>query len=187
MGRIKLVAVAALFPLVMAACANGEENGAGTDAQPEESADATVAVEDSDLGQIVVDAEGKTLYVFLADEGSDSTCYDDCEAAWPPLTVEGDPAAGEGIDASLLGTTEREDGSSTSSTVSRCAPRTTSWRCCTLSRASRSPRASSPLPCVAARCWPSARSTACGRSASPSRRGSAAAPRCTPSWPEGER
>jgi predicted lipoprotein with Yx(FWY)xxD motif len=111
MGRIKVVAVAALFPLVMAACSNGEENGVGTDAQPEESADATVAVEDSDLGQIVVDAEGKTLYVFLADEGSDSTCYDDCEAAWPPLTVEGDPAAGEGIDASLLGTTEREDGS----------------------------------------------------------------------------
>ena len=89
MGRIKMVAVAALFPLVLAACSNGEENGAGTDAQPEESADATVAVEDSDLGQIVVDAEGKTLYVFLADEGSDSTCYDDCEAAWPPLTVEG--------------------------------------------------------------------------------------------------
>jgi predicted lipoprotein with Yx(FWY)xxD motif len=111
MGRIKVIAVAALFPLVMAACSNGEEDGAGTDAQPEESADATVAVEDSDLGQIVVDADGKTLYVFLADEGSDSTCYDDCEAAWPPLTIEGDPAAGEGIDASLLGTTEREDGS----------------------------------------------------------------------------
>ena len=49
--------------------------------------------------------------MFLADEGSESTCYDDCESAWPPLTVDGDPAAGEGIDGSLLGTTEREDGS----------------------------------------------------------------------------
>jgi predicted lipoprotein with Yx(FWY)xxD motif len=68
-------------------------------------------VEDSDLGEIVVDAEGRTLYVFLADTGSDSTCYDDCEASWPPLTVEGEPVAGEGIDGSLLGTTEREDGS----------------------------------------------------------------------------
>jgi predicted lipoprotein with Yx(FWY)xxD motif len=111
MGRIKVIAVAALFPLLMAACSDDEPSAGGTDGQPEGSADATVAVEDSDLGQIVVDAEGKTLYVFLADEGTESTCYDDCEAAWPPLTVDGDPAAGEGIDGSLLGATEREDGS----------------------------------------------------------------------------
>ncbi len=76
----------------------------------EEPADATVAVEDSDFGQIVVDAEGRTLYVFLVDEGTESTCYEDCEASWPPLTVEGDPVAGDGIDGPL-GTTEREDGS----------------------------------------------------------------------------
>lgn len=110
MGRFKMVAIVALFPLVMAGCSDDGTDG-GTEPQPDETAEATVAVEDSDLGQIVVDAEGKTLYVFLADEGSDSTCYDDCEAAWPPLTVEGDPGAAEGIDASLLGTTEREDGS----------------------------------------------------------------------------
>jgi predicted lipoprotein with Yx(FWY)xxD motif len=114
--------VAALCSLVMAACSNQEEPGDGarepteqTDSEtPEQSeppADATVAVEDSDLGQIVVDAEGRTLYVFLVDETSESTCYDDCEASWPPLTVDGDPVAGEGIDASVLGTTEREDGS----------------------------------------------------------------------------
>ena len=111
MGRIKVVAVAALFALVMAGCSDDGETDGGAEPQPEETGEATVAIEDSDLGQIVVDAEGKTLYVFLADEGSDSTCYDDCEAAWPPLTVEGDPAAGEGVDAALLGTTEREDGS----------------------------------------------------------------------------
>lgn len=111
MGRIKVIAVASLFPLLMAACSDDEPSSGGAEPQPDDTAEATVAVEDSDLGQIVVDAEGKTLYVFLADEGSDSTCYDDCEAAWPPLTVDGDPAAGEGIDGSLLGTTEREDGS----------------------------------------------------------------------------
>jgi len=117
-GRIKVLAVAALFPLVLGACSEDAEPGDGTSSPTESSepspepAEATVAVEDSDLGQIVVDAaEGRTLYVFLVDEGTESTCYDDCEASWPPLTVDGDPAAGEGIDASLLGTTEREDGS----------------------------------------------------------------------------
>jgi predicted lipoprotein with Yx(FWY)xxD motif len=110
LGRIRLLSAAALSLLVMAGCSNGEEPADGTEGQPEEPAEATVAVEDSDLGEIVVDAEGRTLYVFLADEGSESTCYDECEASWPPLTVEGDPVPGDGVDASLLGTTEREDG-----------------------------------------------------------------------------
>ena len=72
--------------------------------------DATVAVAESDLGEILVDAEGLTAYVFLSDEGGESTCYDECESAWPPITVDGDPVAGEGVDGSLLGTTERDDG-----------------------------------------------------------------------------
>ena len=49
-----------------------------------------------------------TLYLFKADEGSTSTCYDDC-AAWPPLEADA-PTGGDGIDAGLLGTTERDDG-----------------------------------------------------------------------------
>ena len=117
-ARIKVLAVAALFPIVMGACSDDVDTGGGGTPSASESPEpseeptaATVAVEDSDLGQIVVDSEGRTLYVFLADTGSESTCYDECEDSWPPLTVEGDPAAGEGIDASLLGTTEREDGS----------------------------------------------------------------------------
>jgi predicted lipoprotein with Yx(FWY)xxD motif len=114
---MRLVAVAALCSLVLAACGDEVTPGGSESPEPSESAgqseapaDATVAVEDSDLGQIVVDAEGRTLYVFLADTGAESTCYDDCEENWPPLTVDEEPVAGEGIDGPL-GTTEREDGS----------------------------------------------------------------------------
>jgi predicted lipoprotein with Yx(FWY)xxD motif len=109
-GRIRFLASAATLPLVVAACASGDNTDAAGDNEPDRSAEATVAVEESEHGEMDVDGEGRTLYVFLVDEGSESTCYDDCEANWPPLTVEGDPA-GEDVDASLLGTTEREDGS----------------------------------------------------------------------------
>jgi predicted lipoprotein with Yx(FWY)xxD motif len=111
--RLRLVAVAGTFALMTAACSNGDDAGDGAESpEPTEApAEATVAVEESDLGEIVVDAEGRTLYVFLADESSESTCYDECEETWPPLTVDGEPVAGDGVDGSLLGTSDRTDGS----------------------------------------------------------------------------
>ena len=74
--------------------------------------DATIALADSSLGMIIVDAEGKTLYGFTNDTAGESTCYDQCEQNWPPLLAT-DPAAigvGEGLDASLLTTVARTDG-----------------------------------------------------------------------------
>lgn len=68
----------------------------------------TVEVTSSDLGDILVDGEGVTLYVFDNDTDENSTCYDECEANWPPVT--GEATAGEGADESLLGTSERDDG-----------------------------------------------------------------------------
>lgn len=58
----------------------------------------------------LVDAEGMSLYLFLNDAENVSNCYDQCAENWPPLLVEGEPTAGEGVDPELLGTTEREDG-----------------------------------------------------------------------------
>ena len=66
--------------------------------------------EQEPYGAYLVDAEGRALYLFLADSAEESACYDDCANAWPPLLTDGDPAAGDGVDASMLGTLEREDG-----------------------------------------------------------------------------
>ena len=109
---IRTMAVMGSLTLALVACSDdgGTIDEGGGPESPTEAAEATVAVEDSELGEIVVDAEGTTLYVFLADEGAESTCYEGCVENWPPLTVEGEPVAGEGIDASL-GTSERTDGS----------------------------------------------------------------------------
>ncbi|MGI5231829.1 hypothetical protein [Actinoallomurus sp. CA-142502] len=43
-----------------------------------------VAVRDSKLGKILVDGQGRTLYLFEADKGTKSTCYGACARAWPP-------------------------------------------------------------------------------------------------------
>ncbi|HZT14474.1 MAG TPA: hypothetical protein VFA19_00875 [Gaiellaceae bacterium] len=72
---------------------------------------ATVAVGSTSLGSVLVDATGRTLYLFTPDSGGTSTCYGQCATTWPPLTVTGTPVAGTGVDASLLGTTTRTDGS----------------------------------------------------------------------------
>ena len=72
---------------------------------------ATVAVAESDFGPILVDAEGKTLYMFKPDTAGEPTCYDDCETNWPPLVVTGEITVGEGLDAATFTTVARTDGS----------------------------------------------------------------------------
>jgi predicted lipoprotein with Yx(FWY)xxD motif len=68
----------------------------------------TVMTADSDLGTILVDGEGMTLYLFTNDSPGVSTCEGGCLDAWPPLL--GEPEAGAGANADLLGTIERSDG-----------------------------------------------------------------------------
>jgi predicted lipoprotein with Yx(FWY)xxD motif len=63
-----------------------------------------------DLGSILVDSKGMTLYLFTKDTPNTSNCYEKCATAWPPLLTEGAPIAGEGIDPVKLGTTNRTDG-----------------------------------------------------------------------------
>ena len=98
MSRIRpltLVASAAAAPLIalaVAACSNGG-GGAGTG-----------------LGQILVNSQGRTLYLFQKDTSPTSTCTGACATSWPPLRTSGQPAVGSGANAALLGTTPRSDG-----------------------------------------------------------------------------
>ncbi len=71
----------------------------------------TVNVADSGLGQILVDSNGMTIYLFDKDTSGDaSTCTGTCAQAWPPVTSKGMATAGSGIDASMLTTFKRDDG-----------------------------------------------------------------------------
>ena len=72
-------------------------------------AEPTIAVAESELGPILVDGQGTTLYLFTSDtQGEPSTCTEGCAATWPALT--GTVAAGEGVDESLIGTVADADG-----------------------------------------------------------------------------
>jgi predicted lipoprotein with Yx(FWY)xxD motif len=62
------------------------------------------------IGTILVDAKGKTLYLFQKDKGAKSSCYASCAANWPPYLTTAKPKAGPGAKQSLLGTTKRTNG-----------------------------------------------------------------------------
>jgi predicted lipoprotein with Yx(FWY)xxD motif len=83
--------------------------GAGT-ATP--GAPSIMAVnQNSNLGPILVDSRGMTLYLYTMDTANTSTCYNSCSTVWSPYLTDGMPTAGSGVTASMLGTTTRTDGS----------------------------------------------------------------------------
>jgi predicted lipoprotein with Yx(FWY)xxD motif len=60
----------------------------------------------------LVDQQGRALYLYTADTQNESTsaCTAECLTQWQPVAVTGTPQAGNGVDASLLGTITRDDG-----------------------------------------------------------------------------
>jgi predicted lipoprotein with Yx(FWY)xxD motif len=102
---IPLIAV-----LAVAACGGSTSTGSSSPSAPA-AATATVSVAmNAKFGQILVDGNGRTLYLFEADKGSSSSCYGDCATYWPPLLTGGAPVPGTGVNAPMLGTTKRTDG-----------------------------------------------------------------------------
>ncbi|RZU03525.1 putative lipoprotein with Yx(FWY)xxD motif [Kribbella rubisoli] len=65
----------------------------------------------TDLGKVVVDGNGRTVYVFDKDTSGKSNCEGDCLSKWPVVAAgDGTPQL-TGIDASLVSTITRSDGS----------------------------------------------------------------------------
>jgi predicted lipoprotein with Yx(FWY)xxD motif len=126
-ARSPLVFLAGLALLLGACTSTGSSTAAsagtesmgtesmGTESMGTESAPASMAmgsaiqVADTDLGQILTDADGLTIYHFANDSEGVSNCADDCLANWPPVEVSGSAEAGDGVTAEL-GTFTRDDG-----------------------------------------------------------------------------
>jgi predicted lipoprotein with Yx(FWY)xxD motif len=111
------VLAALLCAFVLAACGNpaapDSEAGYGTASPaptPAPAPTGSVTAGDTALGQALTDLDGRVLYAFTKDDDGRSSCYRDCAATWPALTVEGPVTAGEGVEADWLAGAEREDG-----------------------------------------------------------------------------
>jgi predicted lipoprotein with Yx(FWY)xxD motif len=101
---------AALIVVAVAGCGGSSNAGATPSTTTSKAKAASVDVRDTGLGKILVDAHGRTLYLFEKDSGPKSTCFGACAAAWPPFRTSGTPTAGSGAKASLIRTTARSDG-----------------------------------------------------------------------------
>ncbi|PJE93902.1 hypothetical protein CUT44_32460 [Streptomyces carminius] len=81
----------------------GTSGGSGGTARSRRTAPrVAVQVVESDLGRILADSSGRTLYAFTKDKDGAGDCDADCVAEWPALISPGEVAAGKGADKSLL-------------------------------------------------------------------------------------
>ena len=110
--KVHAVGILGVTALLAVACGGSSPSSGAATPSPSPSATGSkvAATNNAKLGQILVDDKGMTLYLFVADTGTASTCYTSCANVWPPLLTDGTPQAGTGVDASLLGTTTRTDG-----------------------------------------------------------------------------
>ncbi len=74
------------------------------------SAAPKVSTAQTSVGTVVVNGEGRTLYLFAKDTGPTSTCSGACAANWPPFTAPSTPTAAGGVPASALSLVKRSDG-----------------------------------------------------------------------------
>ena len=116
---VALVALAAVGVLAAGCGSNGSSSsgmgGYGSSgtapASGEPSSVATVSATSTNLGMILVDGGGRTLYLFEKDQPNQSACAGACAAAWPVDQSSATPKAGSDVQASLVGTIKRGDGS----------------------------------------------------------------------------
>lgn len=99
--------VAPVLLLALAACGSDGEQAPASDAA---AGVATVKVADSELGPILVDESGRTLYAFTKDKDQTSNCGEACIAVWPALTTAKTAVAGAGAKAELIGQTKSTAG-----------------------------------------------------------------------------
>jgi predicted lipoprotein with Yx(FWY)xxD motif len=104
-------ALLVLAALAVAGCGGGGKSNASSGPPKTSSgATATVGVSNESLGNILVNSQGRTVYLFTRDSGTMSECSGACAVNWPPVRATAKPTIGSGANASLVSTTSRSAG-----------------------------------------------------------------------------
>src|SRR4051794_39480852 len=102
------LAAVALGAVALAACGGGSSTSSKSAKTSGDTA--TVDVATSSLGNILVDSQGRTLYLFKKDSGAKSACFGPCATSWPPLRASGRATVGPGVSDSSVASVARSDG-----------------------------------------------------------------------------
>jgi predicted lipoprotein with Yx(FWY)xxD motif len=111
---LRAPALLALALLVLAGCGSSSYGGGSTAAgssSPAAASNADLKTADTGLGKVVVDRDGRTVYVFDKDTAGAGTsaCTGDCLAKWPPVQATSGELTVSGV-TGQLGTITRDDG-----------------------------------------------------------------------------
>jgi len=109
-SRTLLASVAALPLVALAVAGCGSASSSVSPPTTKDGQAATIGAANEGLGKILVNSQGRTLYLFQKDSGTTSECTGACAANWPPLRANSPPRIGGGANASLVATTMRSDG-----------------------------------------------------------------------------
>ena len=115
LGSVIGVAVLGLAGLTACGGGNGygsSSGGSSTSSSTSQAATAAklVTADVGGLGKVVVDGNGRTVYVFDKDTSGKSNCDGGCLAQWPAVTSGSGTPQLDGIDSSLVSTITRSDG-----------------------------------------------------------------------------
>jgi predicted lipoprotein with Yx(FWY)xxD motif len=100
---IPLIVVAAVVALVVAVSSGGGKNPSAK-AQGGGAAHSAIDARTTPLGKMLVDAKGRTLYLFEADKTNVSNCTGPCLSIWPPVSAGAKPQAKGGALQGKIGT-----------------------------------------------------------------------------------
>jgi predicted lipoprotein with Yx(FWY)xxD motif len=119
--RFFLLAAVALVAVIASACGSSSKSTtsapaattpATSTAAPTTSGGTKVSVASVDgLGPVLVNGQGKVLYIFVPDNAKKVTCTGGCAAVWPPLKLSGSKPVPSGpVEASKLGSAPNPSG-----------------------------------------------------------------------------
>jgi predicted lipoprotein with Yx(FWY)xxD motif len=103
-ARMRLIALLLVLAVVVAACGSSSHDKTSTSGGSAAKAIVSSA-QKAKVGDVIVDAQGRTLYRFTAEAQGRPVCTGACVDTWPPATV----ASAAGLPAHVA-TVKRDDG-----------------------------------------------------------------------------